>query len=68
MAHYLKFFTALAFSVAGLACWIHWPGWFGFGAFVALFVSGSVVGNRLFKRYATPEQIKEDLEARLHDT
>jgi hypothetical protein len=42
-----------------------WPPWLGLIAFVALFVLGSAVGSFLFKRYATAQQIKDDLKARL---
>lgn len=68
MAHYLKFFTALAFSVVAIACYLIWPGWAGVCAFVGLFIIGSMASSALFKRYATLEEVKEDLEARLHDT
>ncbi len=67
MAHYLKFFVALAFSAIGLWCFVLWPGWLGFGAFAGLFIVGSALSSALFKRHATKEQIKEDLEARLYD-
>ncbi len=67
MAHYLKFVVALAFSALGLMCFVLWPGWVGGGAFIGLFVIGSAVSAALFKRYATLEQVKEDLEARLYD-
>ncbi len=68
MAHYLKFFVALAFSATGLTCFVLWPGWLGFAAFIGLFVTGSIASVAVFKRFATLEQIKEDLEARLLDT
>jgi membrane protein implicated in regulation of membrane protease activity len=67
MAHWLKFFVALAFCSVGLACFALSPSWWSFGVFILLFIVGSALSQRLFDRYATLEQKKEDLEARLID-
>jgi len=67
MAHYIQFGTALVFSVAGLACYLLWSNWIGFAVFIALFIIGSIISSRLFNRYATLDQIKQDLEARLRN-
>lgn len=67
MAHYLKFFIALVFSVLGLYCAIHWSNWMGFSAFIGFVIIGSVMSSHVFKKYATHEQIKEDIKAGLVD-
>lgn len=65
MAHFLNFFVPLGFSVLGLWAFISWPGGTGIAAFIGLFLIGSMIGSRLFKRYATLEQIKQDLRTRI---
>ena len=66
MAHYIKFATALGFSIAGLTFYLMWSNWMGFMGFIMLFVTGSMISNRLFNRFATLDQVKEDIEAGIH--
>ena len=68
MAYYLRFFVALAISATGLIYFALWPSWLSFAAFVGLFAVGSNASVAVFNRFATPEQVKEDLEARILDT
>lgn len=65
MAHFLNFVAPLGFSILGLWAYISLPGGIGIAAFIGLFIVGSMVGSRLFKRYATPEQIRQDLRRRI---
>ena len=67
MAPTIKFLIPLAFGALGLWAFVALPLWPGVFAFVGLFLIGSVLGTVLFKRFATPKQIKDDLEARLHN-
>ncbi len=67
MAPYLNFFVPLGFSALGLWALMMWPGTAGVLAFVGLFFLGSCLGAYLFKRYATLEQIKADLEHRVRN-
>ena len=67
MAPYIKFSVPLVFAVVGLWAFVVWPLWLGLIVFVAVFFIGSCLGTYLFKRYATPDQVREDLEARLHN-
>lgn len=65
MAPYIKCLTPLPFWATGLWAFLSWPFWPGLLAFLTLFLLGSLLGNVLFKRYATAQQVKEDLKARL---
>jgi len=65
MAPYLKVVIPLAAAFLGLWALFAWWFWPGLIAFIAIFVIGSCCGSYLFKRYATPDQIKDDLLARL---
>ena len=67
MAPAIKFLIPLAFGALGLWAFVAWPLWAGVPAFVGLFVLGSILGSILFKRLATDKQIRDDLEARLHN-
>ncbi|HUS97133.1 MAG TPA: hypothetical protein VMX97_10370 [Hyphomicrobiaceae bacterium] len=64
MAHYLKFFIALAFGALGLCAYMVLPGWQGLAAFAGVFLFGSALASYIFKRIATREQVIEDLKAR----
>jgi hypothetical protein len=66
MAHYLKFSMSLVFALLGLWAFMAWPLWQGVIGFFALGCFGSWLAGRVFKRYATLQERKEDLEARLH--
>lgn len=65
MAHWVKFSIAFAFGAAGLWAFGALPGWWALAGFIGLFFAGSVLAHLVFKKIATPEQIREDLEARL---
>lgn len=65
MIHYLRFAIDLIFAVLGLALFVVFPTGWGFAGFVGTFIVGSIVSERVFKRYATPEEIREDLRHRV---
>ncbi|EDQ34639.2 hypothetical protein HPDFL43_00540 [Hoeflea phototrophica DFL-43] len=65
MAPWLKFLIPFASALAGLAVWVALGGLWGVALFIIFFLSGSIAGAIIFKRIATPKQIREDLEARL---
>jgi len=66
MAHYLKFSISLVFALLGLWAFVTLPLWQGVIGFFAIGCFDSWLASRVFKRYATPNQVKEDLKARLH--
>lgn len=66
MAHYLKFSISLVFALLGLWAFMAWPLWPGVIGFFAIGCFGSWLASRVFKRCATLDELKEDLEARLH--
>jgi len=67
MAPYIKVLVPLAAYAIGFWALFAWWFWPGLIALLAAFLIGSWWGTYLFKRYATPDQIKEDLRARLHN-
>ena len=67
MAPYIKFLISFIFGAAGLWAYLTWPTWMGVMAFIGLFFAGSCLASYIFKRTATKHQIKQDLEARLHN-
>ena len=65
MAHYLKFSISLVFAFLGLWAFWAWPLWQGILSFFVIGCFGSWLASRVFKRYATLDEVKEDLRARL---
>lgn len=65
-APYFKFLICFAFAGFGIWAFLVLPFWWGILAFVLLVLLGSLLGAIVFKRFATPQQVKDDLEARLH--
>jgi hypothetical protein len=67
MAPWIKFLIPFCFGLAGLALFVMLPLWPGLIGFIGMFFLGSIIGTVLFMRYATPQQIRKDLEARLYN-
>ena len=67
MAPWLKFMVSFAFVLSGMAILLIRVDAVGFAAFILLFVTGGALATWIFKRIASPEQIRMDLEARLHN-
>ncbi|MEM1194922.1 MAG: hypothetical protein AAGH57_02365 [Pseudomonadota bacterium] len=67
MAYLLRF--AVFFSFMGLGLWglAVLSGLWGWIAFIAAFLIGGSGAMYVFKRFATHEQVKADLEARLRN-
>jgi hypothetical protein len=57
----------LAIVLAGLA-FLAVPGWLFWAAMLGVFIAGGVVSEAVFRRLATPEVIKADLEDRARST
>lgn len=64
LARIVVFFAAMGAGLWGFAALTAPWNWL---SFVAAFLVGGVASMMLFKRLATDEQRKEDLEARLHN-
>lgn len=64
MAPTYKFLISAIGSCIGLGIFLTWPTWMGFAGFVAVFVISSVLAAAVFKRTATVEQVKQDLQHR----
>lgn len=58
------FLGAMGFGLWGL---VSLPNPWGWLAIVAAFLIGGITSQTLFKRFATKQQIMDDLEARLHN-
>ncbi|MEM6907234.1 MAG: hypothetical protein AAF494_01030 [Pseudomonadota bacterium] len=64
LARFVVFFGAIALGVWGfIELSLGW----GIASLVAAFLIGSAASGRVFKRLASDQQIKDDLEARLHN-
>lgn len=64
---WIKVLIPVVFSAAGLFVWLKWGNLAGMLVFIGLFVGGAMIGSRLFKKWASDEQIKADLRARLEN-
>ncbi|MEL6542575.1 MAG: hypothetical protein AAFP79_00245 [Pseudomonadota bacterium] len=67
MVHVLKMVVFFSFMGLGLWGFASFSDPWGWLAFVAAFLVGGTLSQLVFKRFATPEQIKADLESRLHN-
>lgn len=67
MAHWVKFLIQLPFLAGGLIAFLVMPFWLGVLTAITLMIIGSVIAAAVFKRIATPDEIKAGLEARLHN-
>ncbi|MGP1282027.1 MAG: hypothetical protein ACTS1X_03530 [Parasphingopyxis sp.] len=65
MVPWLKFLIGFAFLASGMAVLLIRFDAVGFAAFLLISGIGTMIATWFFKRHATPEQIREDLEARL---
>lgn len=67
MVPWLKFLIGFAFLALGMAVFLIRFDAVGFAAFLLISAIGTMIANWVFKRHATPGQIREDLEARLEN-
>jgi hypothetical protein len=68
MAQLVRFAIALAGAGLGLiALFVLWPGWTAWAAAAVIVLGGFILAERVFRRLATPEQIREDLEDRVRN-
>jgi len=63
MVHVVKFAISAAFILLGIWAFMELPLWIGIAAFFLISIAGHGLAVLFFKHYATPEQIKEDLQA-----
>jgi len=66
----LKYLILFAFYAAAVVAYLNMtPVWLGIAVAVFLALAGAIVSQLVFKRLATPKQIRDDLEsrARSHD-
>ncbi|MEM9332319.1 MAG: hypothetical protein AAGA53_13405 [Pseudomonadota bacterium] len=64
MMHVLKFLISALSMVLGVWAFLVLPFWFGTVAFLLIAVIGHAIATRLFKQFATQDEIEEDLKAR----
>jgi uncharacterized membrane protein len=68
IAQLVRFAVALiAGVIAVLAFLTLSPGWAAWAALVAIFVVGGAMAEWLFRRLASPKQIRDDLEDRVRN-
>ena len=67
-AGYTSIIVFLLFTLIGLALFFLLRPWLlGAAAFLVMGMIGSVAASRLFARYATPEEKRQDLEDRVRN-
>lgn len=58
----------MCFAAAGVAALaVVTPVWLGVGVMLALWLIGGVLSERIFRRIATPEEVRADLEERVRN-
>jgi hypothetical protein len=68
VAQFVRFAVALIAAVIAVLAFLRLgPGWAGWAALVAIFVLGGSMAEWLFRRLASPEQIRDDLEDRVRN-
>ena len=67
VAQALRLGFAAAAVAAALAIMFTWPTWPGLIAGAIAFVTATALGDMIFRRLATPEQIRAELEDRVRN-
>jgi hypothetical protein len=68
MAQLLRFAIALAGAILALVAWFALlPSWTAWAAGLVIVLAGFILAERTFRRLATPEQIRADLEDRVRN-
>ena len=68
VAQFVRFAVALISGVIAVLAFLKLsPGWTAWAALVAIFVVGGSMAERLFRKLASPEQIRDDLEDRVRN-
>ena len=65
MARWIRFAIHLLTLGLALFAFMETQGLMAFGALIGVFLMGCVVAEMVFRRLATPEEVKADLEERL---
>ena len=67
-AQIVRFAIGIAFAVLAVFAWLRLGGeWMSWIALVVIFVIGSTLAEWTFRRLATPEAIRDDLEDRVRN-
>jgi hypothetical protein len=68
VAQFARFAVALISGVIAVLAFLKLsPGWAAWAALVAIFVVGGSIAEWLFRRLASPEQVRGDLEDRVRN-
>ena len=68
MAQFVRFAVALTSGVIAVLAFLELgPGWMAWAALAGIFVVGGSMAEWLFRRLASPEQIRDDLEDRVRN-
>ena len=68
VAQFVRFAVALTSGAIAVLVFLKLsPGWAAWAALVAIFVVGGSMAEWLFRRLASPEQIRDDLEDRVRN-
>jgi hypothetical protein len=67
-AQIVRFAIGIAFAVLAVFAWLRLGGeWMSWIALVVIFVIGSTLAEWTFRRLATPDAIRDDLEDRVRN-
>jgi hypothetical protein len=68
MAQLVRFAIAVLGAGLGFAAWfVLSPGWVAWVVAIVIVVAGFSLSERVFRRLATPEQVRADLEDRVRN-
>ena len=67
LAHALRIAVALVAALAAVLAFLALTGWTRWVVPVVIFVAGGALAEWLFRKYATPETIRADLEDRVRN-
>ncbi|MEM7070072.1 MAG: hypothetical protein AAF478_14435 [Pseudomonadota bacterium] len=65
MIHYVKFLISALFILSGLWAFLMLSFWKGIAAFLLIAMCGHWLSVLIFKRYASQDEVKTDLQARV---
>ena len=66
-AHAARFAIGLCFAAVAVLAWLKLGGWASWVALIVIFAIGSTVAEWIFRRLATPDTIRADLEDRVRN-
>ena len=67
-AQIVRFAIGIAFAVLAVFAWLRLGGgWASWTALIVIFIIGSTLAEWTFRRLATPDEIRDDLEDRVRN-